>query len=332
MAASTPVCRTPPSTSISPGGTLAPEGGNAVSLGGSDLNLLAALEALLEEGNVTRAGRRLEMSQPAMSGALTRLRRQFHDELLVRHGRDFELTPFAREMLPEVQEAWRLVRAALQIDVAFEPETSARVFRMTMSDYALSVVHAPLLARVRERAPHIRLEVEPLGPDVRESERVLVDFDVVVGPMGYGFPGVSRPFFRDRMVCLVDRANRLLGDGRLTLDDLRMLPHAIASFGRANLTPADRVLGELGVDRKVGIVVSGYLPLPHVVEGTDMVAVLPERLARLHDGYGGLTVVEPPFGDVVLAEGYYYAQHREADTAYRWFFDRLDEVAAVIAP
>jgi DNA-binding transcriptional LysR family regulator len=302
-----------------------------VSLGGSDLNLLVALKVLLEEGNVTRAGRRLEMSQPAMSGALTRLRRHFHDELLVRNGRQFELTPFAREMLPEVQEALRLVRAALQIDVAFEPETSDRVFRMTMSDYALSVVHAPLLARVRERAPFIRLEVEPIGPDVRESERVLIDFDVVVGPMGYGFPGVCRPFFRDRMVGLVDRGNSRLRDGRLTLEDLAALPHAIASFGRANLTPADRVLGELGIDRKVGIVVSGYLPLAHVVEGTEMVAILPERLARLHDGYGGLTQIDLPFGEVDLVEGYYYAQHREADAAYRWFFDRLDEVSAAIA-
>jgi len=302
-----------------------------VSLGGSDLNLLVALRVLLEEGNVTRAGRRLEMSQPAMSGALTRLRRHFRDELLVRNGREFELTPFARELLPEVQEALRLMRAALQIDVAFDPQTSDRTFRLTMSDYALSVVHAPLLERVRRRAPGVRLEVEPLGPDVRESDRVLVDHDVLVGPLGYGFPGVSRPFFRDRMVCLVDHQNSRLADGRLTMADLAALPHAVASFGRYNLTPADRVLGELGVDRKVNIVVSGYLPLPHVIEGTDMVAVLPERLARRHEGWGGLVAVEPPFGEAVLSEGYWYAAHREADAAYRWFFARLDEVAAALA-
>ena len=302
-----------------------------MSLGGSDLNLLVALRVLLEEGNVTRAGKRLEMSQPAMSGALTRLRRHFRDELLVRHGREFELTPFARELLPEVQEALRLMRAALQIDVAFEPETSDRVFRLTMSDYALSVVHAPLLQRLREGAPGVRLEVEPLGPDVRDSERVLIDYDVLVGPLGYGFPGVGKPFFRDRMVCLVDERNARLVDGRLTMADLTELPHAIASFGRYNLTPADRVLGELGLNRKVGIVVSGYLPLPHVIEGTDMVAVLPERLARRHTGWGGLVAVEPPFGEVVLAEGYWYAAHREADAAYRWFFARLDEVAEALA-
>ena len=76
-----------------------------MALGGTDLNLLLPLKVLLEEGNVTRAGQRLELSQPAMSAALARLRRRFDDELLVRAGRDYELTPFARDLLPEVQHA-----------------------------------------------------------------------------------------------------------------------------------------------------------------------------------------------------------------------------------
>ena len=84
-----------------------------MALGGTDLNLLLPLKVLLEEGNVTRAGQRLELSQPAMSAALARLRRRFDDELLVRAGRDYELTPFARDLLPEVQHAVRLMSAAL---------------------------------------------------------------------------------------------------------------------------------------------------------------------------------------------------------------------------
>lgn len=299
-----------------------------MSLGGSDLNLLVALRVLLEEGNVTRAGLRLEMSQPAMSGALGRLRRHFDDELLVRNGRDFELTPLARELLPEVQEALRLIRAALQVDEIFQPATSDRVFRLTMSDYAMSVVHLSLLRRLRDLAPHVRIEIDPLPNDVRDSERVLVDYDVVVGPLGYGFPGVSKPFFRDRMVCLVDRANPELRDGRLSLEALRVLPHAVASFGRGNLTPVDRVLGEHAVDRRVAVLVSGWLPLPHVVVGTDMVALLPERLARRHVIDDRLVIVDPPFEEMLLAEGYWYGVHRESDPGHRWFLDRLDEVAA----
>jgi DNA-binding transcriptional LysR family regulator len=86
-----------------------------MALGGTDLNLLLPLKVLLEEGNVTRAGQRLELSQPAMSAALARLRLWFDDELLVRAGRDYELTPLARELLPEVQHAVRLLARALEL-------------------------------------------------------------------------------------------------------------------------------------------------------------------------------------------------------------------------
>ena len=124
-----------------------------MTLGGTDLNLLLSLKVLLEEGNVTRAGVRLELSQPAMSAALARLRRRFDDELLVRAGRDYELTPFAKDLLPEVQHAVRLLGRALHLEDEFDPATSERVFRLSMSDYAIAVVHEPLLRLLARDAP-----------------------------------------------------------------------------------------------------------------------------------------------------------------------------------
>src|SRR4029453_16711065 len=101
-----------------------------MALGGTDLNLLLPLKVLLEEGNVTRAGQRLDLSQPAMSAALARLRRRFADQLLSRSGRDYELTPFARDLLPEVQRAVRLMGRALHLEDEFDPATSDGEFRL----------------------------------------------------------------------------------------------------------------------------------------------------------------------------------------------------------
>src|SRR5438128_379798 len=140
-----------------------------MALGGTDLNLLLPLKVLLEEGNVTRAGQRLELSQPAMSAALARLRRRVDDELLVRAGRDYEPTPFARELRPEVQHALRLMGSALHLEEEFDPATSARTFRLAMSDYAIVVVHEPLVRLVESAAPGVRLSIGHLGPDARES-------------------------------------------------------------------------------------------------------------------------------------------------------------------
>ncbi|MFT4084950.1 MAG: LysR family transcriptional regulator [Nocardioides sp.] len=303
-----------------------------MALGGTDLNLLLPLKVLLEEANVTRAGQRLELSQPAMSAALARLRRRFDDELLVRAGRNYELTPFARDLIPEVQHAVRLMGIALNLEDEFDPATSDRVFRMTMSDYAIAVVHEPLVRLMEAEAPGVRLTVGHLGPDSRTSDRILVDNDALIAPLGFGFPGCSRPLWRDRMVVIADRTNRRLRDGRLTLEDLAALPHAVASFGPGILTPVDRAFGEHGIQRHIALQVFGFLPLPFIVEGTQMVSVIPERLARLHlRGETTLVLVEPPFGEAILAEGYWYAEDRLSDPAHRWFFTQLERVAAAIA-
>jgi DNA-binding transcriptional LysR family regulator len=287
---------------------------------------------LLEEGNVTRAGQRLELSQPAMSAALARLRRRFDDELLARSGRDYVLTPLATELLPEVQHATRLMSRALQLEDAFDPPRSSRVFRLCMSDYAIGVIHEPLLRLVHTTAPGVRFEIEGLDPEIRNSDRALADYDALIAPLGFGFPGESRPLWRDRMVLIADRANRYLRDGALSVDDLAEMPHAVASFGTGILTPADRAFGELGVTRRVVLQVAGFLPLPFVIAGTELVAVVPERLARMHVRQDGpVVMVEPPFNEVVLAEGYWFGHDRLSDPAHRWLFARFDELAAELA-
>ncbi len=302
-----------------------------MALGGTDLNLLLPLKVLLEEGNVTRAGQRLDLSQPAMSASLARLRRRFDDELLVRAGRDYELTPFARDLLPEVQHAVRLMARALHLEDEFDPATSDRSFRLSMSDYAISVIHEPLVQLVTAAAPGVRLVIEHLGPDARSSPRALLDYDALVAPLGFGFQGSSRPLWRDRMVVVADRHHPRLRDGRLTLEDLAELPHAVATFGPGILTPVDRAFGELGLERHIALQVAGFLPLPFVVEGTDLIAVVPELLARMHVRDGGtLALVEPPFGELLLAEGYWFSPDRLSDPAHRWLFARLDEMAEAL--
>ncbi|MFE0678545.1 LysR family transcriptional regulator [Streptomyces sp. NPDC058867] len=301
-------------------------------LGGTDLNLLLPLKVLLEEGNVTRAGQRLDLSQPAMSAALARLRRRFDDELLVRAGREYELTPFARDLLPEVQRAVRLMGSALRLEGSFDPATSSRTFRLLMSDYAIAVVHEPLVRLIEAEAPGVQLRIGHLGPESRSSARVLVENDALIAPLGFGFPGVSRRLWRDRMVVIADRANPRLVEGRLSMDDLAELPHAVASFGVGVLTPVDRVFDELGIERQIALQVFGFLPLPFVIEGTDLVAVVPEMLARMQLREDSAVVaVEPPFGEVVLAEAYWFGEDRLSDPADRWLFGRLEAVGVELA-
>jgi hypothetical protein len=202
-----------------------------------------------------------------------------------------------------------------------------------MSDYAIAVIHEPLVRLIEAEAPGVRLTIGNLGPESRTSDRILVENDALIAPLGWGFPGASRALWTDRMVLIADRDNPRLVDGRLTLEDLAQLPRALGHFGPGTPTPEDRVFGQLGLERRIAMQVYGFLPLPFVIEGTDMFAVVPEILARSFERApeSRLVVVEPPFSEIVLAEGYYFSEHRLGDPAYRWLFARLDAVAAELA-
>lgn len=301
-----------------------------MSLGGTDLNLLVALHALLEEVNVTRAGDRVGMTQPAMSAALARLRRHYGDDLLVRVGRGYELTPLARALLPEVQRSIPLIEAAFELSETFTPATSCRRFTIAMSDYALAVLHRPLAQRVAAAAPGVSLDFRLLPADQRLLEHVLLEYDFVVAPHGYELAGRSRTMFRDRFVCVVDAENPRLVDGMLAGDDFEKLPHAVAGLG-ADPALVDRELSARGIARSAPVRTYGWLTLPFLVAGTDLVAILPERLAERTRQIAAVAVVPFPFTQTGLINSLWWHANRESDEGHAWLLGVLAEVADEVA-
>jgi DNA-binding transcriptional LysR family regulator len=298
----------------------------------ADLNLLVALVALLEERHLTRAGEKTNMSQPAMSAALGRLRRHFRDELLVRDGREYQLTPLAKKLLPDVRDALRQMERTLDARPEFDPAASTRTFSLAMSDYVVAVLVDPLLRRAHEVAPGVALTISPIPSDLHENDRGLLRHDLIIGPAGFGFPGESKELFRDRWVCIVDPANPRLVRGELTLDGVAELPLAIATFGQPPgfLSAPERILAALGVPRHVQVTTAGWLPVPFVVAGTDLAAIIPERLARRVAATAGVTVCAPAFGNAELIEAAWWHPTRTSDPALRWLRCIVAEVARKI--
>jgi DNA-binding transcriptional LysR family regulator len=300
-----------------------------MGLGAIDLNLLVALEALLEDRNVTHAGVRLSTSQSAMSGSLARLRRHFNDDLLVRVGRGYQLTPLAERLLPLVRETLSRAEETLTLTKHFDPAGSVQRFSVAMSDYMMTVLVQPLLAALAEQAPGVRLDFHALQQGHPEDEANLRRHDLMLAPLGYQLPGVSEVVLHDRFVCLVDRENPRLaaGDGRLTLRDLAEMPHAAASFGKSP-TPVARQLETLGVTPKVQATAPGFGVLPFLVDGTGMVALLPELLARRFTGVTRCVIVPTPFPDVPLVEALWWHHNRHSDPGHTWLRDTIREVGS----
>lgn len=291
--------------------------------GGYDLNLLVPLRALLEEANVTRAGQRVQLGQSSMSSALSRLRVVFNDELLVRVGREYELTPLARLLLPQVQATVPLLERVLSDEPDVDPSLARRRLTIMATDYGVMRLQGTL-AEVLERAPGLDVALLPLPERPMESERDLMTHDFVVSVAGIGIDGPSLPLFEDEYVCLVDAGNPRLRDGRLSFDDFVALPQAVAQFGRHHFTPADRRLRELGIDRREPrVTTSSFLPLPSVVAGTDLVAVVPRVLAERLGPLTGTRAVEAPFGRVGLSLRLWWHPTHDTDPVHAWFRESL---------
>jgi DNA-binding transcriptional LysR family regulator len=286
------------------------------STGGIDLNQLAVLGALLEERNVTRAGAKLSLSQPTMSGALARLRQHFGNELLVRSGREYQLTPMASDLLPAVRKALDQVERTLGAP-QFDAATSMRRFSIAISGQSI-VELSGLLRRVHELAPRVRLDTWPITSALWESDHGLLGYDVLIAPAGFRSDGQPDVIVRDRLVYVADPANPRLRDGRdrLTAEDLAALPHATARLPQADLVR--RALAGLGVTPKVVVTTAGWLPLAFLVAGTDFVATVPERLARRLSGAARVTVIEPPFGTIELVEAAWWHPMHTTDPALTW--------------
>lgn len=295
-----------------------------------DANLLLALHALLEERNLTHAGERLTMSQPAMSGALTRLRKHFDDELLVRSGRGFDLTPLAEELRPVVTEAVEAAEALLGNEREFDAGSSTKRFTVSMSEYAMTVLAEPLARLLREQAPACSVALDPVDVQPDQFEAQLMRRDLIIGPLGFEFPGRIQPVFTDELVCVVARGNPHVEQGGLTVAALAHMPHAVAEFGARGTRrrPLEVALEEVGLqDRTVLVQVTSLLTLPFAVSGTTMCAFVPSRLARRCLDMLDLEIVHAPVPTVRITEAAHWHPRRENDPAVVWLRRLLYDVA-----
>lgn len=293
-------------------------------LRGVDINLLVVLDAVLAERNLTRAGEAIGLTQPAVSGAVAKLRTLLDDPLLVRSGRTSDLTPRAVALQPVVREALAQVHRTLNLRPLFDPTTSDRQFRLAASDYALSVMTAPLLAVLATEAPGVSIEFGPLN---NFGPVDLLREDVVIASATRDLPGKRQALFSDSMVCVVRRDHPRLRGGALSADDLAELQYVEVSFANGVVMYADAALAAAGISPQIARTVPGFLPVTFAVAGTDTYGFVPARLAELYADELDLVVARVPMPLPVLIESAFWHPSRSNDPALRWLVAILRTVA-----
>jgi DNA-binding transcriptional LysR family regulator len=302
-----------------------------------DLNLLVALRELIRERNVTRAAERIGITQPAASAALSRLRRHFGDELLVRGRGGYVLTPLAAQLAEQVEVVCAAVDRLFTAGTRFDPATSRREFTLLMADYTIAVIGERLSRHVAAEAPgtalHIRLVSESLIPDVTETIRLI---DGVVSPPVARFrpPEISSvELFRDRWVCLVSADNPL--PDAPAPDQLAGLDWVVPYHrdqGYPSAAPISRQLALLGIRPRVAVRVESYRAVPHFLTGTDRVALLQERLAARIADELRLRVVEPPGVLEPVIETLWWHRNFDEDPAHAWLREAVVTAARPLQP
>ncbi|WP_062201529.1 LysR family transcriptional regulator [Demequina salsinemoris] len=301
-----------------------------------DLNLLVALNALLEERHVTNAGARLHIGQSAMSGVLRRLRGYFGDELLVRVGNELQLTPFAESLRPAARAAYDSASVLFSAGVEFDPRTSERVFSIALSDYSLTRIGPVLMGLLREEAPHVGVSFEPTPTTfVKDPDGALLQSDILVLPVVYlpAYTSASLPVFEDDFVVVMASEHPLARRPQLTVKDLRSAPQVHAQLG-----PRNQLRPLAGVDAHLALAaapphasVHSYLAMPDMLRQGSHWALVPRSLAESACSSDEFTVVETPFEGEGFTEHAFWHPSRQRDSGLTWLRGILGRVREELA-
>ena len=281
-----------------------------------DLNLLRALHALLENCNVSAAARQLNLSQPATSAALSRLRHALGDVLLVRDGNRMSLSPRAERLLPRVRHLMTEIELALRDD-QFDPTTSERAFRIAATDDAIEIIVTPLIERLRVAAPGILMDIVGVAEDVA-SDLAASKIDVAIAASWWLRHARNRePLLRDRYVGISGNKKRFNLAAYAGAQHVLVAPH-----GR-NPGVVDSALRKIGMTRKVAITVPDFASAARLVATGSIIATIPSRIAVHYSNHYQLNVFELPLQLPELDIAVAFHPRAMSDPAIIWLMDNI---------
>ena len=305
-----------------------------------DLNLLVYLDVLLRECNVTRAADQLGISQPAMSNGLKRLRNLFDDPLLIRTSAGMTPTERAKELKPVIRDLMLGLEKAVQPRSDFNAAKSDRIFRMMASDYAEATLIPALLARLRNSAPNIILDImTPSDVSFTDVEQGRVDmvinrFDTI--PQSFH----QKVLWTDKFSCLVSNKNPVMGN--FDLDSYLASQHVwVSKTGMGvgvGMNPddvqrlgwVDEALNKLGVKRNITIFTRHYQAAMLLAEQQDLIATVPSKLARLQLDNERVSIMPPPFDIPPIELTMAWSPLLQHNPAHRWMRQLIAETAQTI--
>lgn len=303
----------------------------SINLAAIDLNLLVAFESLMEERSVTGAAQRLNLGQPAMSAALSRLRTLFEDELFIRMGRQMQPTHKALVIAPGILTALNQIRQTVESSQTFDPSISTHSFAIGSSDYTSFVLVPNLLALSQQVAPHLNFRM--IGFE-KDSVGDLLEQGTIDLALGV-FPNPPRqtqcmPLFEERFVGIARRGHPAIANGSIALEMFVTFPHALVTLRRDETGEIDKVLARYNLQRRIALTIPYVLVLPFIISSSDLLSAVPYRMALQFARLSSLDIFELPIKAEPWTVSMMWSKLAEKDNANSWLREMLETVCSQI--
>jgi DNA-binding transcriptional LysR family regulator len=293
-----------------------------------DLNLLIALDVLIEEASVTRAAERLNMSQSAMSHALKRLRAILNDEILIRTSREMEVTPYAREISDRVRQILTEIQSTLLLKETFNPATAQETFRIAASDYVEATIGINLVQQLTNQAPGIRIRISNLDKetviDALDDNRIDLFINAKLPLKSWH---VEENLYREEFVCVV-RSDYPLTE--LSVEDYLKRSHILVSMRDDFQGAGDEILNLQQQSRQVIWSTPHFLAVPFLLANSDCVALLPKRMAQQCAKAMGLNLLPPPIEVKGFIISMVWHQRNSKRPQHQWLREQVIDAARSI--
>lgn len=301
-----------------------------VNIRNVDFNLLKVFDTIMREKHISRAAEHLCVSQPTVSNALNRLRVLYEDELFIRSAKGVNPTSRAAEIAPAIRDAIQRIESTLDTGAEFRPEASHRKFTVALTDYGELYFLPHLIERLSKLAPDVEVICLPTPGAILNLEMKSGAVDLVwdwkkIDDTDF----VSDKIFDDKSFCIARKGHPDIGDS-LSLEQFLQLEHVILRPTRTHTPMIERYLEKMGLERKVVSEVSHVLVIPGIVASTNLLAAMPERLARQFAKQLDLKFFPNPVFDKPVSVYQMWHKHFEKDEGHRWFRNLLAELAKSI--
>ncbi len=282
-----------------------------------EMSLLIIFDAIMTEGSITQAARRLDLTQPAVSNALARMRQAWGDELFLKEGRTIAPTLYAQNLWRQIKEPLDHLSQAINMG-EFDPATCQRTFRIAAADTIVDTVWTPLRKIIEQLAPHIRVHAVPYT--IENASRLLyqAEVDLVIGSLDDGCDLIMSEFLYTPCYGLLMRKNHPLLQSELTLHAFAQADHLLVSLSGDATGPTDEALKQHNLTRNVAMTVNHFYAVPKLIKESDLICIVPTTTIEQSIFNNELVVTEAPVSITPKPVNAYWHKRQDMDPGSIW--------------